>query len=169
MRNPNSRTARRVGAVLSLVALLALVGAACQPVKPPGQDVFNPTGNLESVVGGSAEVRISGWASQWDLFVNDAPRDQGPVQIVVNLNGKWVKGTFPADDPRMDVHWFLGVNGFGPIMQEDMGYGFDFTVPAEPGRATVCVAAINQNLDLELVRSVGGDHVLLGCRTVTVS
>lgn len=169
MRNPNSSRLRRLGAVLSLVGLLTLVGAACKEVQPPGQDVFSPTGSLDLVAGGTGEVRVAGWASQWDLFVDGASRDQGPVQIVVNLNGTWVKGAVPADGRRMDVHWVLGVNGFGPIMQKDMGYGFDFTVPAPSGRATVCVAAINQNLDLELVRAVGGDHVLLGCRTVTVS
>jgi hypothetical protein len=160
---------RRIGLTLSVVALLALLGAACRPVAAPGVEPWNPTGNLESVVGGSGEVRIIGWASQWDLFVNDAVRDQGPVQIVVMVDGQWLKGTFPADNPRADVHWALGTSQLYQVMQEGMGYGFDFTVPAQPGEVTVCVVALNQNLDVLPFMAEAGDHVLLGCRTVTVS
>ena len=169
MRKMLGSTRGRFGVILGIVALLALVGASCRPVQAPGVEIQNPTGRLEAVVGGSGVVRVTGWASQWDLFVDGAFRDQGPVLVVVNVNGQWVKGAFPADDTRTDVHWWLGVAGFQQIMQDDMGYGFDVTVPAPKGSATVCVAALNQNLDLEIVRQIGGDHVLLGCRTVTVS
>ena len=168
MRYSKTSKIRRIGLTLSVVALLALLGAACRPVQPPGVETGNPTGNLEAVVGGSGEVRIMGWASQWDLFINEAWRDQGPVQIVVMVDGQWVKGAFPADDPRADVHWALGTSQLYQVMQEGMGYGFDFTVPAQPGEVTVCVAALNQNLDVPWV-ALSGDHVLLGCRTVTVS
>ncbi len=168
MRYLSSSKMRRIGLTLSVVALLALLGAACRPVQAPGVEPWNPTGNLESVVGVSGGVRITGWASQWDLFVNDAWRDQGPVQIVAMVNGQWVKGAFPADDPRADVHWVLGVNRLYQIMQDGMGYGFDFTVPAQSGEVTVCVVALNQNLDVFPASEVG-EHVLLGCRTVTVT
>jgi len=169
MRHVTSNTKGRFGVIVALVALLALLGAACRPVQAPGVEPLDPTGRLESVIGGSGQVRVTGWASQWDLYVDGAWRDQGPVLVVVNVNGQWVTGAFPADDTRTDVHWWLGVAGFPNIMQDDMGYGFDVTVPAPKGSATVCVAAINQNLDLELVRLAGGDHVLLGCETVTVT
>lgn len=169
MKNTLSSTRGRLGLITSVVALLALVGVACQPVQPPGVDPWNPTGVLDSVVGAKGEVRVTGWASQWDLHVgpNAEMRDMGPVQIVVMVNGQWVKGTFPASKSRPDVDAaMIGISW--NLRQANMGYGFDFTVPALRGEATVCVAALNQNLDVTGPLGIPGDHVLLGCRKVTV-
>ncbi len=168
---PASSTRRRLSLAAAVLGLLALMGTACRPVQLPGVYPWDPTGSLESVVGGNGEVRVVGWASQWDLFVDgDDARDQGPVQIVININGEWVEGAFPASDPRADVDTLLVAQGLWQIRQDAMGYGFDVTVPAAAGETTVCVAALNQNLDVLDALGPGiGDHVLLGCRTVTVT
>ena len=48
--------------------------------------------------------------------------------------------------------------------QPNNAYGFDVTVDASPGTQVLCVAALNPDYG-----NFGGDHVLLGCRRVTVT
>ena len=93
-------------------------------------------------------------------------RDQGPVLIAVLVDGEWAQGLFPADDPRPDVDRYMISRFLWNLRQKAMGYGFDITVPADRGEVGVCVSALNQNLDF--LAGIG-DHVLLGCDTVTVS
>ena len=51
-----------------------------------------------------------------------------------------------------------------------MGYGFDVTVPAPAGEASVCVAGINVfYAEWDGVHPGLGDHVLFDCRRVTVT
>jgi hypothetical protein len=147
-----------------MLAVIALVGSACHPVRPPGEYIDDPTGYLESVHGGRGSVTVTGWATQWDAFVGSRLDDRGPIAIAVLVDGEWAKGLFPADDPRPDVDRYLISKRLWSLRQTAIGYGFDITVPADRGETGVCVAALNQY-------GVSGlrDHVLLGCRTVTVS
>lgn len=158
----------------AIVALLALFGTACRAVAPPGAEPQDPTGYLDLVEGGNDQVRIAGWATQWAPF-GDSMNRQRPALIVVMVNGEWVQGAVAATDPRPDVQQFLwDIRLLGPMMQPNAGYGFDFTKPAPEGEATVCVVALNQFMDFwGPFGGWGGsgppEHVLLGCRTVTVS
>ena len=81
----------------------------------------DPTGYVDVVTAGRGEVRVQGWASQWDLFVDGAWRDQGPVQITLFMNGRWVDGTFPADKPRSDVDAALVSQLLWQIRQPEHG------------------------------------------------
>ena len=165
-----SHYGRHAVVTAAILAVLALVGSACHLVKPPGEYIDDPTGYLESVRGGRGSVTVTGWATQWDAFVNSRPDnspildDRGPIAIAVLVDGEWAKGLFPADDPRPDVDRYLISKRLWSLRQKAIGYGFDITVPADRGETGVCVAALNQY-------GVSGlaDHVLLGCRTVTVS
>jgi hypothetical protein len=139
----------------------------------------DPTGYLESVEGGRGNVTVTGWATQWDIYLERPDQspildDRGPIRIVVLVDGEWAKGVFPADVPRPDVDRYLISKFLWSIRQQAMGYGFDVTVPADRGETGVCVVALNQYpvTDPLVLRehSIGqGDHVVLGCRTVTVS
>jgi hypothetical protein len=162
----SSRKARIGFAAAALVLLFPLMGADCKPIESAhwGTD---PIGHLDLVAGGNGEVRVAGWATQWDLFVDGVRRDQGPVQIVVMINGEWAQGAVSASNPRPDVQELFVSQRNWNYLQENQGYGFDFTKPAPSGEASVCVVALNQNLDI--IESYGGAHVLLGCRTVTVT
>ena len=159
---------RHISLVVAMLAVVALVGTACRPVQAPGVTPWDPTGVLESVEGGRGAVTVTGWATQWDLHVGpgDAMRDQGPVLIAVLVDGEWAQGLFPADDPRPDVDRYMISRFLWNLRQKAMGYGFDITVPADRGEVGVCVSALNQNLDF--LAGIG-DHVLLGCDTVTAS
>jgi hypothetical protein len=171
MTRRTTRNGWHVVFAAAILAVVALVGSACRPVEPPGVAPWDPTGYLESVRGGRGTVTVTGWATQWDLHVgpNGAMRDQGPVLIAVLVDGEWAQGLFPADEPRPDVDRVV-IRTAWNLRQPNMGYGFDITVPADPGKTGVCVSALNQNLDvLDKIFEGVGDHVLLGCRTVTVS
>ena len=158
----------------TILALLALFGTACRAVQPPGVEPQDPTGVLDFVAGGNDEVRIAGWATQWVPW-GDPPNLQRPAQIVVMLNGEWLTGAVAATNPRPDVQQYLwDIRRLGPMMQPNAGYGFDFTKPAPKGEATVCVVALNQCMDEWGPYGAWGgsgppEHVLLGCRTVTVT
>ena len=89
----------------------------------------------------------------------------GPVQIVAMVDGEWMKGAHPANLPRPDVDAAIVDMRLWNLRQGEMRYGFDFTVPAPRGQVTVCVVALNQNLD---VAQGIGEHVVLGCPTVSV-
>lgn len=169
-----SRRMRHLGIGFAIVAIVALLGTACRAVAPPGAEPQDPTGHLDLVEGAKGEVRIAGWATQWAPYGDSANR-QRPTQIVVMFNGEWVPGAIAATRPRPDVQQFLqDAKLLGPMMQPNMGYGFDFTKPAPKGEVTACVVAVNQFMDFwPPVGAWGGsggpEHVLFGCRTVTVN
>ena len=87
------------------------------------------------------------------------------------VDGDWVAQAFKANQARPDVDQAIldvatstrnaTLLGF---RQPGNAYGFDFTVNAAPGAASVCVVALNSDWG-----NFGGQHVLLGCRTVTVT
>ena len=161
---------RRVGIIVVAVALLALLGSACQPVRAPWEAPQNPTGNLDLVEGGEGEVRVAGWASQYPPQ-GDNVGQQRTTQIVVWIDGQWAQGAVPADDPRPDVEASLLASRLWQWRQPNEGYGFDFTKPAQPGEVTVCVVALNPFLAEWGPYTWTGppSHVLLGCSTVTVT
>ena len=172
----SSRKARIGFAAAALALLLPLIGADCEPVQWPPNAMnatgVNPTGVLDAVTGGTGEIRVTGWASEFANF-GGMPN---PTKIAVLVNSTWVPQVFVADRARPDVAVALhsiGQDGYiigsvdGNIqLRPDNPYGFDFTVPAEAGEATVCVTALNQFRD---ALNTYNKHVLLGCRTVTVT
>ena len=162
---------RRIGVIVVAAALLALLATACQPVQDPWQAPQNPTGSLDLVQGGDGEVRVAGWATQRPPFGDAGLYPQRTTQIVVWIDGRWAQGAVPAVNPRPDVEAMLVANRLMMWRQPNQGYGFDSTKPADPGEVTVCVAAINAFMaDWGPWASTGPvDHVLLGCRTVTVT
>lgn len=168
MTRGTTRSGRAAAFAVAILAVVALVSSACRPVAPPGVHPWDPTGVLESVEGGRGSVTVTGWATQWDVHVGPigGTHDKGPVLIAVLVDGEWAKGLFPADDLRRDVDRYIVSKFLWDLRQPAMGYGFDITVPADRGETGVCVSALNQNLD---VFGEIGDHVLLGCRSVTVS
>ena len=175
---PSNR--RRLIAPLA-VALLAVLLAACQPVAPLDYPfgLANPRGSLDLVADGGESVRISGWASHG--FVGDAWQPVGPPQIAVMVDDAWVAGLFPANLPRPDVDQAITAIAAAQLQadlaankvrepsvltyrQVDGLYGFDFTIPVLPGEHTVCVVVLNADWG-----NFGGEHVLLGCRTLAVT
>ncbi len=163
---------RRRGVVAAVVALMALSGAACRLVQPPGVEPQDPTGGLELVEGGEGQVRVAGWATQYPPAGDNG--QQRTTQIVVLVEGQWAPGAVPADDPRPDIEAVLVATGLLQFRQPDMGYGFDVTKPAPEGDVTVCVIALNQFIaEWGPYGAWGGsgppEHVLLGCRTVEVT
>ena len=180
MRNQitTARGSRRLLLPIAL-AVLAMLALACQPVAPYGQGSYlNPIGVLDSVTAVPGGVRMTGWAaefagqpSEWRLHGPE------PTRIVAMVNGEWVTGVFMADKQRLDVDGMFVANPiwdanhtYLPYRRPGAPYGFDFEVKADPGEVTICVVALNTmwrmaepaNFDF------GGDHSLLGCRTVTV-
>jgi hypothetical protein len=176
------RTTRRRIRLLSLaVAVLALLGAACHPTASL-DDPFgtaDPRGSLELVEGAKGSIRVAGWASHG--FVGDAWQPVGQPQIAVLVDTTWVPALFPANLPRPDVDQAISDIATAQI-QTDLAagrlrtpsvlayrdanglYGFDSTVRAGPGEHTVCVVVLNADWG-----NFFGEHVLLGCRTVTVT
>ena len=162
----SSRTRRLALATAVTVGLLALLGSACQPVRPFWEAPQNPTGSLDLVEGGKGQVRVAGWATQFSTG------QQKATQIVVLVGDQWAQGAVPASNPRPDVEALWAGNAFlGPFRQPNMGYGFDFTKPAAKGEVMVCVVALNPFMGEPgpFPNSPVRDHVLLGCRTVTVT
>ena len=176
LRNTSTSGRRRLGAIVAATTLLALLGAACMPVQAPLAAPQNPTGNLDLVEGGKGEVRVAGWATQRPPYGADGSQiflyAQRTTQIVVWIDGEWAQGAIPADDPRPDVEALVAADPqIWAWRQPNQGYGFDATKPAAPGEVTVCVAALNPFLAEWGPQAWTGpvDHVLLGCRTVTVT
>jgi hypothetical protein len=170
MHNPNSRRVGR-GLLAALVAAIVMLGTACQPVPPIGQNMFIPVGWLDSVTGSAGEVRVSGWAAEWNRFIDETWVVPEPTKIMVMVNGNWVLQIFRTDTPRLDVQQvFIDQALWGYVVgRPDADYGFDITVPAPAGQASVCVVALDQWRWLGFPLSAASDDVVLGCRTVTVS
>jgi hypothetical protein len=129
----------------------------------------NPSGNLDLVQGGDGEVRVAGWATQYPPEGDSARQRSTP--IVLMIDGRWAEGSVPADDPRADVESVLVANQLWQWRQPDAGYGFDHAWSAPAGEVSVCVVALNPFMsEWGTTTWVGPpDHVLFGCRTVTVS
>ena len=157
-------TRRRYTVVLVLaLALATLMAGACQPVHwPPVPGEVNPTGVLDSVSGDEGTVRVTGWVAEFADFGVLWP----PTKIMLMVNGEWVPQAFEANAPRPDVTVALRALALDGFTRPGDPYGFDITVPADPGEVTVCVVAVNQFRD---AINTNHDHVLMGCRTVTVT
>ncbi len=118
---------------------------------------------------GNGSVTISGWAANGPVGPYAQPA--GPNNIVVMVDGDWVAQASKSDQARPDVDQaILDVttsNRNATLLgfrQPGNAYGFDFTVKAAPGATSVCVVALNSDWG-----NFFGEHVLLGCRTVTVT
>lgn len=140
---------------------------ACQPVLPLGQDHpssgWYPRGHLERVIGGSGSVRVTGWAAETNRDLDPGRRPHVPSRVVLLINGRWVSGSFEANLPRPDVDAAFARLGYDELRRPGSPYGFDVTVPTSPGTTAVCVSVINT------MYPDWGDHVFLGCRTITVA
>ena len=166
----NTLRAHRTPFAATIIASLALAFTACTPVAPLGSGpLANPQGVLDSVVAGNGSITIRGWAANGPVGPNAQPA--GPTNIVVMVNGDWVAQAFQTDQARPDVDQAIlnvvtstGNVGLLQFRQPGNAYGFDFAVTAAPGAASVCVVALNSDYG-----NFGGDHVLLGCRDVTVT
>jgi SpoIID/LytB domain protein len=122
------------------------VAKGCTSVTvPPGA----PIGNVESYAsapssgGQPGTISVTGWALD--------PDTTAPIGVLVNIDGATT--TWTADVSRADVAAAYPASG--------PNHGFAGTVPASPGRHSVCLWAIN-------VPSSPGNP-WLGCGTVTVT
>lgn len=181
----NRRTLRLIPVAPLLVAaiVVALIGTGCHPVGTGGPSAPNhPVGVLESVTGGSGTVRVTGWATDnWDTWYLGPPAGpRRPATVVVVLNGQWVSQAFTASGPRPDVGALLARFSLPEFTQPGDTYGFDFTLPAPPGPATVCVGAINSSYphlvmsaEEAAARGIGlgmyADHSFIACNSTTVA
>jgi len=104
-----------------------------------------PLGWFDAATDDPDGVRVRGWAVD-----PDAP---GPVDLHVYVDGVFA-GVGRTGRPRPDVA--AAFSGTGADA------GFDFVVPADAGRRTVCVYAINRGDGLPT-------HPLFGCIPVTLS
>ncbi len=103
-----------------------------------------PKGALDSAAGAGSSVRVRGWA-----FDPDQPATA--LRMNIKLDGTLVHSS-TTTTARSDVNSSFRINGT---------HGFDFTVPAKPGRHTVAVEAVNV---------AGGPGLAqIGSRTVTVA
>jgi hypothetical protein len=103
-----------------------------------------PFGWLDATWDDPQGVRLIGWALD--------PDQPGPIDLHV-----YVDGVF-AGAGRSGVHRPDVAVGY-PAYASNCG--FDFVLPASPGRRTVCVYAINVG--------TGTTHPLLGCRTIPLT
>jgi subtilisin family serine protease len=120
------------------------VGAGGNPVLGSRVIVVggDPFGSLDSAVGQSAGIGVSGWAIDRDTA--------SPTKVHVYVDGAF-KGEFTANASRPDVG--AAFPAYGP------NHGYSAVVAAAAGNRAVCVYAIN----------VGwGGHRLIACRTVRV-
>ncbi len=175
-----------LGVLLMAFMALALVAAACHSVGTGGPSAPNhPIGVLESVSGLNGTVRVTGWATDnWSGLGNGLVAPAGPrvpATVVAVLNGSWVPSAFTAAGVRPDVGAILDSNSvFARYRQPGNAYGFDFTLTAPPGPATVCVGAVNsaypnQTMTAEQAAAQGrglgtyADHSFIGCASTTVT
>ena len=100
----------------------------------------NPIGVIDSVTTGPGTVTATGWALD--------PDTTAPIAVHMYVDG--ASAGFLADRSRPDVGAAFGKGDL---------HGFSTTMPATPGRHTVCLYALNAD---------PGPHSALGCRTVTV-
>jgi hypothetical protein len=109
-----------------------------------GRDVDAPVGSLDEVDAGVSTVSVRGWT-----FDPNAPTTS--INVHVYIDGRF-SAAVPANQPRPDVPRVHP--GAGPAT----GYGG--TLPASPGKHTVCVYSVNTG--------PGYTNPLRGCQTVTV-
>jgi hypothetical protein len=99
----------------------------------------DPFGSLDSAVGQSGGIRVSGWAIDRDTA--------DPTKVHVYVDGVF-RGEFEADETRTDVGAAFPAYG--------ASHGYTAVVSAAPGNRQVCVYAIN----------IGwGGHALIACRS----
>lgn len=139
-RNSLSRNSTaRMSIGIIAIAATAMLLASCRPAPAPGTS-SSPSGYLDSVVRDESNIRVQGWASDWNT--------RESINVVFMVNGVWAMGFFKANTARPDLErkYSRGANfGFDEILR----------VPGV-GLATVCAVAIN----------VGrGENTLLGCAT----
>jgi hypothetical protein len=103
----------------------------------------SPFGNYENLGAATpGRITLSGWTID--------PSNSAPIRIVVRVNGV-ISGRWVANAPRPDVG--SAYPAFGSA------HGFNVSLAAARGTATVCVTAINVG---------SGSNQSLGCRTVEV-
>lgn len=172
-------TRRRQVLLAAVVAVLAMLALACQPVASYGQgNLYSPIGVLDAVSVAPGGVQMTGWAAE---FAGDTSRrlhGPEPTRIMVMVNSEWVPKAFLADKPRPDVDAMFVANPihdqwgtYLPYRRPGALYGFDIKVPTDTGAVTVCVVAVDTMYPISGPENfdIGGDHALLGCRTVTVA
>lgn len=103
----------------------------------------HPYGSLDSAIGQTGGIRVSGWAID--------PDSADPTKVHVYVDGTF-RGELTADGSRPDVA--SAFPGYGDA------HGFTGTVPAARGLHQVCVYAINLGW---------GGNQLIACRNVNVS
>ncbi len=100
-----------------------------------------PIGSLDVATTGLGSVSVAGWAIDPDVASSI------PVHVYVDNTGYAID----ASNPRSDLAAVYPAYGGN--------HGFSTTVPAAPGRHTVCVYGINTGL---------GGNSTIGCRSVVV-
>ena len=114
----------------------------CRQVDVPAVVSRPPIGFIDSLVPVSGGAVMSGWALD--------PDGPAPLAMLYSVDGAWALG--PADIPRADIG--AAFPDAGP------NHGFSTRFDLTPGAHTVCAAALDGG--------GGTNHVLLGCRSVTV-
>jgi hypothetical protein len=171
---------------------------ACQPVAPYGQgNLLSPTGVLDSVHDAAASgpweahVVVEGWAAEWYGLPSIALHGPEPTQLAVAVNGDWGAAcTVGERTHRPDVDAFFVANpiwdpshAYLPYRRQEANYGFRIECDVDmaylqhvadgtwAGEVTVCVVALNTMYPMAAPENgnCGGDHALLGCRTLTVT
>ncbi|QNG36005.1 hypothetical protein F1C76_04850 [Geodermatophilaceae bacterium NBWT11] len=116
----------------------------CRSVRTTTAAQANPFGALDTVVGMTGSLGLSGW-----VVDPDAP--DAPTSVHVYVDGAFAASVV-ADGDRPDVA--QAVSGIGPR------HGYTWSTQLAPGRHTVCVYAINTG--------AGTTNPTLGCRSVVV-
>lgn len=113
----------------------------------------NPFGFLDSATGGAGEVKVRGWAADWN-----APSESLKVHLYQHVNGgqreqdRIYLGELTANKTRSDVNKARGVTG---------KHGFDGSVKIDAtGSTEICAYGINKGR---------GGNSLLSCLTTTVA
>ena len=180
-RASRSRASLPTVLLFALLALM-LIGAGCHPVGTGGPSAPNhPIGVLDGVTGGNGTVRVTGWAADNWSSAGPPLSARTPATIVAVLNGQWVTRAFTAGGARPDVGAIFDSNpDFAAFRQTGHTYGFDFTLAAPPGPATVCVGAVNSafpNMVMSLEDAIArglhpsarADHSFIGCASTAVT
>ena len=110
----------------------------CLTLRHPGR---SPFGNLDSAVGVTGGIRVTGWAD--DLDTADA------VSLAVTVDGKGTKVSTGSSRPDVALAY--------PGVPSSTGFGT--VVPATPGTHSVCATAVNVS---------AGTNTTFPCRTMTV-
>ena len=139
--------------VAAAVAVLAVVGTACEPAPPPGTS-HSPSGYVDGVTltgvnltgGSSYTVRVQGWTSDWDTT---APIKVAFLVVYKGGASEWYwRGAFDANKSRPDVAAAYG---------RGANFGFDEEIVVTGPVSDICVSALN----------VGpGDNTFLGCKAI---